>query len=243
MLIQLLQINPNSYRLSENEVVKLLNPSADLIVLPEFWLTPFKPSDVVLNIKFAENFLKPFLEFHEQYPKTTICTGSAPIMLRGQVFNTAFTIGNNNGKQIVAQYSKTNLFEPMQEPEVIRPGRDCINDTIPVQPFTIAEKTVNLQMAICYDLRFPHIFTANKGGLTILPAQWPLERHGVYDSLLRARAVDNNLLIVSCNAFGRSRIYGPGNDDIFYDDNSQNSSNLVEIDANIFSRLRPYCYR
>ena len=60
-------------------------------------------------------------------------------------------------------------------------------------------------MIICYDLRFPELSRrlAVEGAQVIcVPAQWPKPRQEHWRTLLRARAIENQLYVVSCNACG-----------------------------------------
>ncbi|MDE7322687.1 MAG: carbon-nitrogen family hydrolase [Lachnospiraceae bacterium] len=57
---------------------------------------------------------------------------------------------------------------------------------------------------ICYDLRFPEIFQAasKKAHAIIVPANWPAKRSGHWQTLLRARAVENQVYILAVNCTG-----------------------------------------
>ena len=56
---------------------------------------------------------------------------------------------------------------------------------------------------ICYDLRFPEIlrYPARKGAkIAFYVAQWPSSRLDHWLSLLKARAIENDIFIVACNS-------------------------------------------
>ncbi|MBR7560659.1 hydrolase, partial [Mycobacterium tuberculosis] len=58
---------------------------------------------------------------------------------------------------------------------------------------------------ICYDLRFPEIlrYPARKGAkIAFYVAQWPSSRLDHWLSLLKARAIENDIFIVACNSCG-----------------------------------------
>jgi predicted amidohydrolase len=60
-------------------------------------------------------------------------------------------------------------------------------------------------VAICYDLRFPELFRgyALAGALmTVIPAEWPSARIEHWRTLLRARAIENQMIVVGCNRTG-----------------------------------------
>ena len=68
-------------------------------------------------------------------------------------------------------------------------------------------------MIICYDVRFPELArTLAVGGLDFLfiSAQWPNVRIPHLTTLVRARAIENQLFAVCCNSCGRAgeTVYG-----------------------------------
>jgi predicted amidohydrolase len=57
----------------------------------------------------------------------------------------------------------------------------------------------------CYDLRFPEIYRLLLDGgaeLVVVPAGWPTPRLEHWRLLLRARAIENQVFVVGCNAAG-----------------------------------------
>jgi predicted amidohydrolase len=70
----------------------------------------------------------------------------------------------------------------------------------------IAETSVGrLGVAICYDLRFPELFRklALAGAeIVCLPAEWPKPRQEHWKTLLRARAIENQLFVIAANCCG-----------------------------------------
>ena len=57
---------------------------------------------------------------------------------------------------------------------------------------------------ICYDLRFPEPFQilSRKTDLIVVPANWPAARREHWDTLLRARAIENQVYIAGVNCAG-----------------------------------------
>lgn len=58
---------------------------------------------------------------------------------------------------------------------------------------------------VCYDLRFPELFrkVARKVSLIFVIANWPDSRIGQWDTLLKARAIENQCFIVAVNRKGK----------------------------------------
>lgn len=59
---------------------------------------------------------------------------------------------------------------------------------------------------ICYDLRFPEIFQAasKRAHVIVVPANWPSKRREYWKTLLRARAIENQVYILAVNCVGES---------------------------------------
>jgi len=61
-------------------------------------------------------------------------------------------------------------------------------------------------LAVCYDLRFPELFRAlafRGATLLVVPANWPVERVGVWRHLLVARAIENQCFVIGVNRVGQ----------------------------------------
>lgn len=62
-------------------------------------------------------------------------------------------------------------------------------------------------LSICYDLRFPELFRAyalSGARIVVVPAEWPHPRLAHWQTLLRARAIENQMFIIACNRVGRT---------------------------------------
>ncbi len=108
----------------------------------------------------------------------------------------AFDVDGN----ILAKYQKIHLFKPFSEHQLFMPGnRDF------VKPFTFKGTSYGLE--ICYDIRFPElsrILTLQGAEVLFIPAQFPHPRAYVWETLLRARAIENQLFVVAVNRVGET---------------------------------------
>lgn len=115
----------------------------------------------------------------------------------GRFSNRSFLI--NSKGEIMARYDKVHLFdveisqtESFLESAVYRSGR-----TVPV----VATPTANIGMTICYDLRFPHLYRdlAQHGAhiLAVPSAFSPVTGGAHWNSLLRARAIENGCFVIA----------------------------------------------
>ena len=109
----------------------------------------------------------------------------------GSLHNTSVLIGPAG--DVLATYRKIHLFGFGEgEPKLMTAG-----DQVVVHE--------NLGLATCYDLRFPEQFRAllDAGAeVVLLPAAWPSTRVGHWRLLSRARAVENQCVVVACNTAG-----------------------------------------
>ncbi len=92
-------------------------------------------------------------------------------------------------------YDKRHLFSPSGESPAYEPGeRRC---TVPYLGW-------NIELNVCYDLRFP-VWSRNTGNgydLLVNIANWPASRIDAAQMLLRARAVENAAYALFCNRVG-----------------------------------------
>ena len=85
-------------------------------------------------------------------------------------------------------------------------------------------KGVRIMLAVCYDLRFP-VWLRNRGDYDALlvVANWPQPRRFAWDTLLRARAIENQCFVLASNRVGEdpacvytggSAVIGPYGEDL-----------------------------
>jgi predicted amidohydrolase len=89
-----------------------------------------------------------------------------------------------------------HLFRLMAEEKYLAPGEAA---TLADTPWG------KIGMAICYDLRFPELFRRYALGgaqLILVPAEWPHPRRAHWQTLLRARAIENQCFVAACNRVG-----------------------------------------
>jgi len=95
-----------------------------------------------------------------------------------------------------ARYDKAHLFSYVNEDRYMEPGEMLVHHEAPWG---------HVGCAICYDVRFPEVFRtyALQGvELVFCPAAFPHPRLEHWRTLLRARAIENQLFIVATNQVG-----------------------------------------
>ena len=165
---------------------------AKLCVLPELWSTSFLAQyddDTVRQAEDAERELADLSRAH------SLVTIASTIEVVGDlVYNTAHVI--DCGQQ-VGSYRKIHLFSPNLEHR--RHGLGS-------QPCLVATSLGRIGVLICYDLRFPELsrYYFHRGAeILVVPGQWPEARAQHWRTLLRARAIENELFVVGCNRTGQ----------------------------------------
>jgi predicted amidohydrolase len=105
-------------------------------------------------------------------------------------------------------------------------------------------------LAVCYDLRFPEMFRkyALKGTrLVFIPAEWPAARVSHWSTLLRARAIENQMFVVGVNCVGKignetfggsSTIISPWGETIAEANNQDEQLITAEIDLDQVDEFR-----
>lgn len=99
-------------------------------------------------------------------------------------------------KEVMYWYSKINLFEPFNEPQVYIPGK---------KPGIFATRWGMVGLAICYDIRFEEIFRtmADRGVETVfVPSAFPRVRVADFAGLLEEYAERFGMNMVGINAVG-----------------------------------------
>lgn len=165
------------------------NPGADLYVLPEMWATGFVTEPDETTARQGSEALA----WMEATARSRRChvAGSLPVRQDGRFYN-RFCLAGPDG--LLAHYDKRHLFSYGGEDARYAAGRrrvvtHCCG--------------ARLLLLTCYDLRFP-VFLRNRGDYDgmICVASWPRSRQAVWDTLLRARALENQCFVAGVNRVG-----------------------------------------
>lgn len=112
----------------------------------------------------------------------------------GNAANTLYYIEKDGS--IAAKYRKAHLFTLFREDAHVEAGDDIV----------VADTECGkIGCSVCYDLRFPELFRkcALKGAeLQFLPAAFPHPRLAHWQTLIRARAIENQSFFVAVNQCG-----------------------------------------
>ncbi len=175
----------------EDALARLAKQAAQLVVLPEMWSAGYDYKRLAKHASETPRVLERIMQKSAEF--NMVVVGSLPEEVNGKIFNTAYVI--DCGRE-VGKYRKLHMFSTMGEDRFLSPGD---------QSLVVSTSVGRLGVAICYDLRFPELFRkmALEGAEIIcLPAEWPKPRQEHWRTLLRARAMENQLFVVAANCCG-----------------------------------------
>ncbi|MGE5420035.1 MAG: amidohydrolase [Chloroflexota bacterium] len=177
--------NFNLMRLEE--AIKPYYNDSEIIILPEMFATGF-----TMNLSLGEEMESTTLAWmKEQAIKGgfAVC-GSYTALGDGRAFNRLAFVTRSSEHF----YDKRHLFSMGEEDKFFTAGqkRTIIN-----------YKGWRISPFICYDLRFP-VWSRNRieYDLAIYVASWPEPRISVWNTLLRARAIENQCYVAGSNRIG-----------------------------------------
>ncbi|MDB4497435.1 amidohydrolase [Flavobacteriaceae bacterium] len=181
--------NPEKNRLYFEQVINKLTSNTNLVVLPEMFSTGFtmKPSSVSETMNGATvSWMINMAKTHN-----IGIIGSMVIQENNQYFNRAIFVHPSGSLEI---YDKRHLFSLAGEDKQYTPGTNRI---------VIQFKGWRICPFICYDLRFP-VWSRNTDNYDVLlfMANWPIPRIDAWDTLLKARAIENMSYCIGVNRIG-----------------------------------------
>tara|TARA_B110000438_G_scaffold22203_1_gene20090 strand:+ start:1207 stop:1974 length:768 start_codon:yes stop_codon:yes gene_type:complete len=161
--------------------------NTDIILLPETFNTSFSIKATHLAEKMDGKTVNWMKKISKQ--KKCAIAGSLMVIAKGKVYNRLVWISK---KGDINTYDKHHLFK---EEKSIEKGEGRL--LVEIEGWKICP-------LICYDLRFP-VFSRNDIGYDILiyVANWPVKRIDAWDTLLRARSIENQCYTIGLNRIGK----------------------------------------
>jgi len=199
LVIGLLQLDQAWHNPTENrnriESALKKQPGADLILIPEMAFTGFSMNAEEHAEEWDKSESIAWLKEQSCCYHTAFYT-SLLIKSEGKFYNRGVFI--SKGK-VLAHYDKQHLFAFAGEDAVFESGK---TQTI------VSFKGWNINLQICFDLRFPEgsrnqvIAGTSQYDLLLYVANWPSRRISHWDSLLVARAIENQCYVAAVNRVG-----------------------------------------
>ncbi|KGL62238.1 nitrilase family protein [Polaribacter sp. Hel1_85] len=178
--------------------INALSKDTDLVILPEMFTTGFtmKPKNV------AEEMTGKSVSWMQKMATKNDIALCGSLVIVDRPFDCAQ--GDNkyynrlifvhpSGK--IETYDKRHSFTLAGEDKVYTSGSDKL---------IVTYKGWKICPLICYDLRFPvWARNTNNYDLLIFMANWPVKRIKAWDTLLKARAIENMSYVIGVNRTGK----------------------------------------
>lgn len=187
------QDNYDKVRRWAEKVTAEENP--DTLVLPELWTTAYTLPQLAEIADENGQETKSFLQQLAVQHKVNVVGGSVAVNVNGNIYNATYVF-NRSGEEVY-HYDKVHLVPMLDEPDYLTGGERR------AEVFEL--NGVKMGAIICYDLRFPELIRplALEGAQVLfIAAEWPLARRDHWRYLQIARAIENQMFVVSCNRSG-----------------------------------------
>lgn len=185
--------DPEANRMHFSKVLEAISKDADLIILPEMFSTGFTmhPKNIA-----EDEGPKTSAWMQQQAKKTDAAiVGSLPFFENGSFTNRLLFV-QPDGQ--TSKYDKRHTFTLAGEDKVYKAGTEKL--IVDYRGFKICP-------LVCYDLRFP-VWSRNTENYDVLiyVANWPKPRITAWDTLLKARAIENMAYCIGVNRIGSDEV-------------------------------------
>ena len=173
------------------QVARAVGAGAELVLLTETFSTGFSMTPGIGEPEDGPSarFLAGQAAQHGVW-----VAGTCPEIADGEELPyNSFVLAGPDGT--VHRYRKLHPFTHAGEHERFRAGE---------KPLTVEIGGLRITPFICYDLRFADVFwkAAPDTDVYLVPANWPSPRRHHWQTLLQARAIENQAYVVGCNRVG-----------------------------------------
>ncbi|MCR5756681.1 MAG: carbon-nitrogen family hydrolase [Selenomonas sp.] len=178
------------YRLA----ARAMNERPDVLLLPELWRLGFYPRPVLAYADADGRETRQALANIAQKYQVNIVGGTIANAIGNKVFNTSYIFDRTG--HMLAAYHKTHLFSPSGEAQDFTAGDGLV---------TFMLDGIKCGILVCYDIRFPEAarqLALKDIAVLFVPAAWPMKRLIHWQTLIRARAIENQFFVVACNEAG-----------------------------------------
>lgn len=179
-----------NFKKAEEQIKDAVNHNTEAIFFPEMSFTGFSMNTDATK-ESGDETVRHMQSIAGQY---RMAIGFGWVRDCGRKCENHYTVVDRSGK-IISDYVKIHPFSYSGEDLRFQGGTA-------LSYFSLNE--IVCSTFICYDLRFPEIFQAasKKAHAIVVPANWPAKRRDHWQTLLRARAVENQVYILAVNCTG-----------------------------------------
>ncbi len=189
--------NPEENRVLISKKIAAIPKHTDVVVLPEMFTTGFTMNPV----KWAETMNGDTVQWMRKLASgKNIAIAGSIIVFENEAYYNRFLFVHPSGE--IKFYNKRHLFTLAGEHKVYTQGNKKV---------IVNYKEWKICLMVCYDLRFP-VWSRNKEDYDVLlyVANWPKTRIAAWDTLLKARAIEN-----MCYAVGVNRVATDANNLVY----------------------------
>lgn len=222
--------------LSASESLIAENRGADFYVLPEMFATGFVERPTLSDANVGAEVIGWMLCAACRY--SCHVGGSVLVAEEGKFFN-RFVVAAPDGNVVCAD--KRHLFSMGGEGKAYSHGDRRVVVTI---------GGVRFLLLVCYDLRFPvwsRVVSSASYDAIVYVANWPATRMLSWDTLLRARAIENQAYVVGVNRVGmagnisyagHSAVIDPWGNDLIRCPDGEVAAAAVDISSSRVAEVR-----
>lgn len=170
--------------------LETIGGTTEIVVLPEMFSTGFSMNSKELAEPLSGETIGTLKQWAEEFNLAIV--GSYIAADGDRYYNRAFFL-TPEGEEFY--YDKRHLFRMGQESQHFSAGHCRL---------VIRYRNWNICLLVCYDLRFP-VWSRNQNNeydLLIYVANWPAARRDAWDTLLKARAIENLCYVCGVNRVG-----------------------------------------
>ncbi len=197
---------------------------ADLIILPELFLTGYPPEDLLLIPGFVADCEQAITDLAGEIGDVPLLIG-APVLESGQLRNAAVLM---QGHSVVDRYSKTLLpnYGPFDEQRYFAPA---------TAPGRLVLNGVRIGVTVCEDLWQPDPVASQLAGqgvellVNLSASPYHREKPGIRQSVFAQRAAQAGVPVAVCNLVG-------GQDELVFDGRSF----VVGPDGGVLAQATPF---
>lgn len=182
--------DPDKNRSCFSRIIDDLDSNTEMVVLPEMFTTGFSMNSIAMAEPMNGNTVEWMRITSEKNGVAIV--GSLVIKEDDKFFNRLIFMKPDG---TFSYYDKGHLF---------RMERENLYFTKGIRPLIVSWSGFNISLQICYDLRFPvwSRIRNNNFDLLIYIANWPGNRRDAWNTLLRARAMENQCYVAGINRIG-----------------------------------------
>lgn len=203
----------------------------EIMFFPEMSFTGFS-----MNVeKTKENYSYTVQKLSAIAKENNITIGFGWVEEMGRKARNKYTVINAQGN-VLADYAKIHPFSYSDENKYFISGAS-------LSKFKFDDFKIGL--LICYDLRFPEIFQAlsKECDAIVVAADWPEARRKHWKTLLKARAIENQVYIMGVNCVGKSGKLRYSGDSCIINPNGDVISSLTKEEGMVIGDIKNDVYK